>query len=225
MNLQVRRRLREVEDWIDARAPRERALVLVAALAVLGGIWTLLLMDPLARAGAELDEEAQRIQKQIRELTAQGEAIIETGARDPNAELRDRGESLKRQIAVLEQRIQERTVSMISPAEMSRLLEKMLLEDSDLRLVRLENLGSEALLDGEETSDASAEEHVGVYKHSFEVVLEGRYLSTLRYLSALEALPWNFFWETLAFEVQDHPDGRATIRAYTLSAEEGWVGA
>jgi MSHA biogenesis protein MshJ len=118
---------------------------------------------------------------------------------------------------------------MVTPAEMARFLEEVLAERTDLRLIRLENIGAEPLLKDPDRKTDAAENaggavRPGIFKHVFEVELEGRYLSALDYLEALEALPWSFFWEALAYRVEEHPNGRATIRAYTLSAEEDWIG-
>jgi MSHA biogenesis protein MshJ len=46
--------------------------------------------------------------------------------------------------------------------------------------------------------------------------LEGSYLATLRYLRALEALPWEFFWDGLHFEVIEYPTARVRLDIHTL---------
>jgi MSHA biogenesis protein MshJ len=49
-----------------------------------------------------------------------------------------------------------------------------------------------------------------------QLQLEGSYLATLRYLRALEDLPWKFFWEGVEYEVIEHPTARITLDLYTL---------
>ncbi len=217
-------RMTSIREWVDRRSVRERVFVLAAVLAVLWACWNLLLTEPLDARRSALAADELRLTDEIRELEVRGAEIVALHGSDPNALLLARVGSLEQQIHHLKERIRERTVTMISPPEMARLLEELLARDSELQLVRLENLGREPL-NAQAEAAGGASPPVNVYKHTFEVVLEGRYLSTLRYLRALEDLPWNFFWENLAYEVRDHPNGLATIRAYTLSADEGWLGA
>jgi MSHA biogenesis protein MshJ len=219
----LKRRLRWLETWLDARPVRERVLLAAGVVAVGMALWSLLLMDPLRRRSEELERQGEELAKEIEELEEQGRTIRLAHETDPNLALRQRAKALREQIESLDRSIHAHTVGMVTPSEMARFLEEMLDERTDLRLVRLENLGAEPLLK-EPDPDAVGSARPGVFKHVFEVELEGRYLSALDYLEALEALPWSFFWEALAYRVEEHPSGRATIRAYTLSAEEDWIG-
>lgn len=224
---ELRRRLRLLEHWLDERALRERVLLAGGAFAVVAALWSLLLMDPVTARRAELEREAKEVAAELEGLEEQGQEIRRAHETDPNVALRSRADALRKQIAALDRSIQAHTVAMVSPAEMARFLEEMLAEYTDLELVRLENLEAEPLLGGSRGPDeagAARATTAGVFKHGFEVELEGGYLSALQYLEALEALPWSFFWEGLAYEVVEYPRGRATIRAYTLSAEEEWLG-
>ena len=61
----------------------------------------------------------------------------------------------------------------------------------------------------------------GIGRYELRLELQGSYLGTLRYLRALEALPWKFFWEEVNFEVMEHPKGRVTLDIYTLGLLKG----
>lgn len=227
MKQELRRPLRAALEWIDGRSLRERIALLAGALALAVAGWTVLLMDPLSARITAADSEAQQVEEQLRGLEARGQEILEAHVRDDNVRLRTRATELRQQIESVDAGIHEHTVTMIPPAEMAYFLEEVLAGDTALRLERLENVGAEPLLDpSAEGAEGEAKgAWTGVYKHSFEVVVRGPYLDTIRYLRALEALPWNFFWEMLDYQVLEHPDGRATIRAYTLSSGEDWIGA
>lgn len=64
-----------------------------------------------------------------------------------------------------------------------------------------------------------------VYKHAFEVELEGSYTALYNYLLSLEALHQGFFFEYLEFETGTYPKARILLRVHTLSIDEGWIGA
>ena len=222
----LHRKLGRLEGWLDARPVRERALVGAGAVAVALALWSLLMMDPVMAPRETLRRQTAEVEQEMAGLEAEARAIREAHETDPNAPLRERAGALRGQIERLDRSIQAHTVAMVTPAQMARFLEEMLGERTDLRLVRLENLGAQPLFeevgDAEEGAERAA--GLGVFKHVFEVELEGRYLSTLAYLESLEALPFSFFWEALDYEVEEYPGGRATIRAYTLGADEEWIG-
>lgn len=221
----MNQRLKDLMAWVDARQVRERALLLGACVLVLSGGWNLVLLEPLRAKEHEVDADVQALEQRLQALQAQADGILRAHSTDPNVELRKRADSLRRQIEVLDARIAEHTVTLIKPREVARFLEELLSEHQELRLVRLENVLPEPILDGSQTPEDGGAPSSGLYKHGFEIELRGGYLGTLRYLQALESLPWNFFWETLDYETQEYPEGKTTIRAFTIGTEEVWVGA
>ncbi len=54
--------------------------------------------------------------------------------------------------------------------------------------------------------------------------LEGGYMSTHRYLKALEDLPWRFFFESIDYEVINYPQARITLTVHSVSTQEAWIG-
>ncbi len=69
------------------------------------------------------------------------------------------------------------------------------------------------------------EHHVGVYKHTVVLALEGSYFNVITYLKSLENLPWKIYWHELDYSVTDYPKAEVLLEVYTLSTEEGFIGA
>ena len=220
----MRERLRDLMSWVESRDLRERALLLAACAAVLFGLWELALMEPLREKQKAIDTNLREIEEQLRSSEVQGERILQAHSADPNQELRKLAETLGGQIEVLDARIHEHTVSLIPPKEMARFLEELLNERTKLRLIRLENLGPEPMLEVPLATAGAEGSSSGLFRHGIVIEFRGGYLDTLRYLRALEGLPWNFFWEDLEYQVQEYPEGKITIRAYTVSTDEVWAG-
>lgn len=213
-------RVRAGRDYLDARSLRERGMFAVVVLAGLVVVWNAAWMDGVRLRQVQLEQELARVQEQLGAIEAQRRSILHAHSQNPNEALKAREQSLGSQIQTLDARIGEHTVTLVPPPQMAEMLEEVLSQDASLRLVRLVNLGAEPVLESEEGEVAAA----GLYRHRFELELQGSYLATLGYLQALEGLRWKFFWEGLDYTVEDHPDGRAVIRAYTLSSQEGFVG-
>ena len=114
---------------------------------------------------------------------------------------------------------------LIKPAQMAKVLEAVLTRQTDLKLYRVANLPTEDLLTTKNAQGKSAKStKAGVYKHGLQIEFRGSYLSTLAYLKALNDLPWDFYWDELALNVQEYPESHITITVHTLSLEEGWIG-
>ena len=49
-------------------------------------------------------------------------------------------------------------------------------------------------------------------------------MDTVNYLKSLESLPWRFSWDSVDYQVKQYPVAETTLRLYTLSFEENWLG-
>ena len=63
-----------------------------------------------------------------------------------------------------------------------------------------------------------------MFRHRVRMELSGDYLAVLRYLGALEQLPWRFQWDSLAVETDAYPVTRVVMYLSTLSLGEFWIG-
>lgn len=227
----VLERLRGLAAWVDALALRERLLVFAAVLVALVVVWDAILMSPLdlsrTRVQDELEGELRRIQALGAEL-----ATLQAAARnDPNRLKREESERLQRRVEELDVRLAERTSDLIPPSRMTHVLKDLLRRHSGIRLVRLEALPVEALspgnaagLGGEPDQGLESAAGAALYKHGLRMELGGDYPSTLRYLEAIEQLPWQLLWDRLTYRVTEYPRASVEVVVYTLSTEEAWIG-
>jgi MSHA biogenesis protein MshJ len=90
--------------------------------------------------------------------------------------------------------------------------------------VSLQNKPVSALVEPAATADGSQAEITGPYVHRVELVVDGRYLDIVKYLHALEALPWHFYWRSLDLKTTEYPMNRVHIELSTLSLDKDWIG-
>lgn len=218
--------LKRLTSWVDTLALRERGLLLAALLGVMYSLWTNGLMDPLTAKQKELTAKLQEVQTQNAALAQQEQTMLAGRSIDPDAENKARLELLTQQIVDLDARLKEVTLGLIEPTQMPKVLQEVLTREPELTLVRIKNLGATPL--GPPPPEGAAEPvqtHAGgAYRHGLVIEFEGSYLSTLRYLKALEGLSWQLFWDSVEFKVQEFPRARVTITVHTLSLREGWLG-
>lgn len=229
--------LEKLRRRIDALSLRERALLGAAVAVVMVLTVDLMLIEPTQRT---LDSERATLatlSREVAELRGQVEGLREQVKIDPNAEARRQLEAMRAEIAETDAELENNLVQLVSPEDMARLLQDLIKANPGLKLLRMESQAAvpawEFLSDSEQppgekprsTGDGEQPTPVpALYKHGLSIELSGDYLSTLRYLEAVEALPWRVFWDRLELRTEEYPRTRILLRVYTLSLQEGWIG-
>jgi len=211
---------------VDARKQEERLVLLLALLLVLGYAGFILLIEPLQLQRADLDRRLTVTNTQIIDESNRQAEIRTTYTSDPDTFARTRQSELQAAIVAANTELEEVYGQLIDPREMSLMLTRILQSESSLALVSLSNKPSELLLttDINDETDRDRATKVELFRHGMQMVFEGSYLDTVRYLQSLEALENNFFWESMQYDVQDYPKARITLDIYTLSTQRGWIG-
>jgi MSHA biogenesis protein MshJ len=229
MITKYRQKILDSMRWVDQQPVRQRLLLLVAVVAVFLTLWDAVLMRSSKIREEQAKSDTALLEKQVKALELQAEATLKKLSADPNLERRKRKAELERQLADLDSGFNERTADLIPPSEMVRVLKELLGRDSGLQLVRLESVPASALLAADEESGSEGKVDLGsgpvrLFRHGLVLEMSGDYLSVLRYVQAIEQLPWKFFWESMTYQVQQWPVGRITLKLLSLSSEEGWIG-
>lgn len=203
---------------IDALSLRERLLVLLTCLMLIAALWYALLMQPLAQRATQSRTEIAALEDRIAAANRSlEEQILQLGG--GGADHRSRIASLQRRIDEINTTLGNHAAELIDPAEMARVLEGVLKEQSRLSLVRIRNTTPESL------STSDKEDGATFYRHGLEIEVEGSYAACLEYLDAIEALPWRLYWQMLEIEVIEYPQNRIRLEVSTLSLDEEWIGA
>ncbi len=207
---------------LDHRTRRERLLIMTAACAVLFAIYGHFVHAPLGLEEKGLSSQRQATRDDITALKARAEAIEEGSRHDPNSRLESDIQRLKKDIVALDERLRRRTVDLVSPQEMARLLEDMLSASDTLELISLENLDPVPLKTTEEQGLTSQNGNTSsgvpvIFRQSLRITFSGNFLHTLDYLRKLENIEQRFFWDHLDFVVEEHPRARISLTVHTLS--------
>jgi len=225
---QVRQKIRPQLTRLNTLEQRERIVITVLLVTVLGAIANFLIIDPNNKRSAEFKVKMVSADKTIKMLSDEAQQIKRNRDFDPDKEIKQERERINGRIARLDAQLEEFTVDLISPSEMARLLDDMLGEETGLVLNSLETLPAEPVVkqttlkktkegDRAVTSDR-------MFRHGIVMVFHGDYFSALHYLTLLEGLPWDFFWDQLTYDVTDYPDATITLRIHTLSSQAGGLG-
>jgi MSHA biogenesis protein MshJ len=203
---------------------RERVLVMLAVFAVVYQVADFIVFERQAQRIAALNQAMASDQEQIRRLNAEQIQLAGQPVNDPARTIRNDIDRTRERVGVLRVRLNEALADMISPRDMAVFLEQLLTQEARLKLNRLQTFQPVALQGKNESAEALASGVAVAHRHIFEVEFDGDYLTTLRYLEALERLPWRFTWESIDFEVVDYPHSQVRLRLHTLSLSEDWIG-
>lgn len=212
---------------------RERLMVFLAGIAVIGGIGFMLVIDGALARQKVLKESVTRQQLELTQLQSQNADLKRRLGQDPDAAARERIEQLRTELTSYDSELRGVQQGLVAPERMVRLLEGMLAGDSRVRLVSLKTLPVTSLVGPAAATDASAahapaaasaaEEKKLVYKHGIELTVEGGYLDLVEYQARLEKLPWRMFWARSRLDASDYPRVRLTLTLFTLSLDKAWL--
>ncbi len=217
----------------EAFAIRERAMVLAALLAVLFAMVDSALLRPMDEEHDRLEGGLTQIAGETEALNQRSRTLAEQIAGDDGGTLQREETAIRNQIRSLDHRIDQHLASMIPPGEVTKMLEALLAEESELALVQLSTLETpDAAVARRTVSNnatnssevAARERKPEFFRHGFRLELEGSYLATLHYLEAIESLSWDLSWDRIVYEVDEYPHAHITIELHTLSDDEDWIG-
>ncbi len=220
----------------NALNKRERLLLTVTGAVLILVLFFVMAIEPLMKQGAATTQKIQTQRQQLQTREAEVVVFTKALASDPSQPLRAEIETLRRLDLALTEQLKQKSVALMSPQKMSTVLESLLQATQTVQLVSLRSLPIEPLdLDSlaqkgsagsavapvtEKTETTQAK----VYRHPFELHIQGGYQAVYDYLVALEALSSAFFWDSLEYKVTEYPQADVILRVHTLSAEEGWLG-
>lgn len=222
MKVTLKARAAKLIKSIDALTLRERLFVFAAALLVTGGAWEAFLAAPLEAREQLASRQVESTRERIEQLNASIQLAAQ-GMSDGMPNYRDRLRALRERVADAEETVRIFTTDLVAPDQMRFVLEDLIRRQRGLKLVSVANLEVRPMIE-ENESDTAASSSAKLYRHGVVLVLEGSYLDGLRYLEAVERLPWQLYWTRLEVETENYPRSRIVIELNTLSLEEEWIG-
>jgi len=203
----------------DRLAPRERVLVIIAALAILVGAFHLFLMSSVDARRTQLALELAALQSQ---MDGASKAALAASTADPVGEQTRRAAELKARVAATDAALASQAAGLIPPQRMMQVLHDVLSREQGVRLISLRYLRTTPLPD--EAQAALPPGTPRPYLHTAEIVVQGSYLDILAYLRAVEALPWRFYWRRLELTTTRYPTNEVRLEVGTVSMESEWIG-
>jgi MSHA biogenesis protein MshJ len=208
---------KKLQALVEKMNQNERLLVFATGLMLVGSLWYLGLMQPLTKKVENTRNQIETVRGRIVSIN-QSLEVQALAASGGTIGYQEQFSLIQRRLEELNEKLGGYTAELIGPGEMAQVLQGVLKEQSNLRLIRIRNLPPQALSMNED-DDAI------FYRHGLEMEFEGGYFACLEYLQQIEDLPWRFYWQILELEVLEYPYNRIRLEVSTLSPHEEWIGA
>ena len=221
----MREQLQRLAGRFDALALRERGLLAAGVLLAVVFLFYLLALEPGLIAKKRLTQQIA----EARQFSATLQQQLKAQGQDPAAARRAERDALRKQLADIDKTIGEVQRGLVAPERTARLLEEVLRSGSGLQLVSLRTLPVQrfdpqgAATEGKEPKSAPKDPERQLYRHGFEITLQGSYAELYDYLSRIEELPWQMFWSHINVITEEHPKLTVTLTVQTLSLSKAWL--
>lgn len=242
MPAQLQKQLSQLQQRFEPLARREKMIIALAALALVVMLFQFVALDPLLKQRDALQKQQHQLMQDVNAQRVEREALTQAIAAGPKRQKQQQLDELQQEVSMLDEQIARTTATMIPPRKMTDVLHEVMKLRKNLKLVQLENLQPQPLLDDASPADKAvmssggtaaegktpvsvhAGSDIGLYRHGVKLVFEGDYMTTMEFLESLEKKPWRFFWQALQYDVEKYPKARVTLTLYTLSPERAWLG-
>ena len=204
-----------LSDRFDLLSRREQMLILLSGWVALLFVGFVVLVEPQMK---DLQSAKKQIVSVASELIASDNQIILIDRKlkgDPNNEVESKIAGLEQQNQALDEQLRDRVASLVTPVQMSGLMEEVLRRSERLKLMALESQPPVQLISGDDE---------GYFIHPVRLTLRGRYFDVVNYLRQLEALPVKYYWQSFNYQVDKYPFANIQLDVYTLGESKDFIG-
>ena len=201
---------------------RERYLIGYGSALLLLWLGGLYLMQPLWQMHVQLQQQNRSSLQQIVGLQQQIDEVQQALLVNPDQQLQQNIDQMLSEEQQLLTRIRSVTGRYISGEQMVQLLQDVLDQQQNIRLIALENLPGRALLLPGNAGDQAANKPL-LYRHSTKLTFAGPYAGLQQLLQRLEQLPWQLHWRTLDYQVKDYPQAELQLELETVSEYDSYL--
>ncbi|MCE2596031.1 hypothetical protein K6Y31_14555 [Motilimonas cestriensis] len=209
----------QLKDKVLGLSMRERLMIFIAGIVILVFPCYTYWLDPIYQSSSSNEKLHQQNQQQIGLVRGEVEVANILLARDPDGPAKKELQILKQAVAELDKQLTAGTLDLISAQKMAQLLEQLLSSSQKLTLVKAESVAPVPLL----PTDGEFSQEINLFRHGLTLTFDGGFFAIKDFLTALEQLPDKFYWQSLHYQVEQHPNAQVILKIYTLSTNKDFI--
>jgi len=211
---QVQRVWRKWRRIHAARAPSERRILLLGAVAVTWFLMDTVLLTPAldrfkiaSNRYSKANSELRQKQDQQRRYNSDMIAIT--------AQLKGEVDRLRGEVAQQKKDIDAFQSGLVPARDMREFLNGVLSSQPDLLVLSMKTLSQEDV----RKAMPGVKEMPGLFRHGVELKLQGRFQSLYQWLQTMENWPRKVMWSGMKLELDDRSQLTMTVTLFTLSPD------
>lgn len=205
----------ELSQRFAALSVREQWLIAITGWFGILFIGYMLIIEPQMMTSQAVTTALVDTQNDM--ITAKNQLIVAKRKlqQDPDKAINQKLAQYRQEDKALQQVLEAKIGSLITPVQMAGLLEQVLRHSSALKLESMMSLPSSQLVSGDQQ---------GYFVHPIRLTFKGRYFDVVNYLNKLEALPVKYYWRSLSYQVDEYPWAKVELEVYTLGESKDFIG-
>lgn len=207
----------KMEARFDASSRCKRIVFACAIALVLVSLLWFLQLDPLLSRKQQIARQQLKADRDLSALQIKNRNAQQRLQENLDVELQNKLSHLQAQNMQLDEELATQLQGLVSPTAMPPLLEQVLSKTKGLRLISMTTLPPEPLL------DQKTRAHL-LYRHPIRLQFSGKFFAVIEFLAALEALPTQYYWRRLEYQVAAYPNARVVLELYTLGKSTVFIG-
>ncbi|EHR6179480.1 type II secretion system protein M [Vibrio parahaemolyticus] len=208
-----------LEERFGDMSAREKMLVALCGLVTVVMLLFTLVLEPKLNQISNNERQLSNLKQSNQKTEIDILRVKAQLKKDPNADIDLEISNLLTESQHLSMQLSQIIEHLVTPSQMSGVLERVLEQQSGIHLVSLQTLPSEPI-----TEDKEASQYSGYYVHPVRMELTGDYFSIANYLNKLESLPASYFWRSFSYKVEEYPKAKLVLEVYTLGSREEFIG-
>ena len=216
-----------IDNWkvyaekFDALTIRERGMIVVAIVVVLGYMWWMLFADSQLAETRRLQQQNAGLEQEIQTLQMTTSQISNRLQQGVHQSKQQQLELMYNELDRVNEILQQKTLELIEPNDMFSLMQQMIFSDSRLKLSGLKRKSVTPVFTANEQQQV---ENSNIYRHVMQIRFQGSYQDTFNYIANLEQLEWKLIWDRIELTLSEYPVIDVDIEISTLSESSYWVG-
>lgn len=211
-------RINNLISKFDQRALKLRLLITLAMIFFIWFFIDSLWISNLSKESKQVNNKIVNLNKNFQQLSNDLNLINQGVKNKKNNPLYKDLKEVNKQLDQIKKGLESKTVNLIKPEEMSGVIKEVMNKSNKLVLLSLNKVPAEAVFKEDNKQD------IQMYRHVIEIIFKGKYKDTLIFIKELEMMPKKVNFESINYQVEEHPWSNITLVISTLSLNKKWIG-
>ena len=210
-------KINQIKEWVKARDKRERILLVVVGCAILYFFCYFFITRPIQLSQKELRNQITTLNNNVQTTRQEAATILSIVKEYSLIKKLEANKALSNQSDDLQKLLENSAKQVSINGSIENVLKDILKQPGqNIQLVDIRHLANEPLISSGTEIKNLPLSIKRISKHGMYIEIQSDYIGTVDYLTTLEKLSWNLYWDSLNYRVLQYPKANVIIKLYVL---------